>query len=132
MKLKVCNQLNNLIFVDGEFRSSPVIYQNIPSVSSFSPPMYMPQPRQFQSIAFPELQELSLDELTFLNQDTDRLDEFLDSLPLFKEQNKTMDDLVTNIEELAGKKHLCIVIFIIIYSLVFFVFDIIFSEIVIN
>lgn len=63
----------------------------------------MPQPRHFQSIAFPELQELSLDELKFLNQDNDRLDEFLDNLPMFKEQNRIMEDLATNIEELAGR-----------------------------
>lgn len=96
------------LFIDGEFRSSPVIYQNLPSVSSFSPPLYIPQLRHFQSVAFPELQELSLDELTFLNQNSDRLDEFLDNLPMFKEQNKTMEDLVTNIEELAGKNYFVI------------------------
>lgn len=61
----------------------------------------MPQPRHVQSIAFPELQELSLDELKFLNEDPDMLNEFLDNLPMLKEQNKTMEDLVTNIEELA-------------------------------
>lgn len=75
-------------------------------MSSFSPPLYIPQPRHVQSIAFPELQELPLDELKFLNEDADRLNEFLDDLPMLKEQNKTMEDLVTNIEELAGKENL--------------------------
>lgn len=93
-----------VVFVDGEFRSSPVIYQNLPSVSSFSPPLYIPQ-RHFQSVAFPELQELALDELKFLNEDSERLDEFLDNIPMIKEQNKTMEDLVTNIEELASKRN---------------------------
>lgn len=88
---------------DGEYRSSPVIYQNLPSLSNFSPPLYMPQPRHFHSVAFPELQDLTLDELKFLNQDSDRLDEFLDNLPMFKEQNRTMEDIITNIEELAGE-----------------------------
>lgn len=62
----------------------------------------MPQPRHFHSVAFPELQELSLDDLKFLNEDSDRLDDFLDNLPMLREQNKTMEDLVANIEEVAG------------------------------
>lgn len=63
----------------------------------------MPQPRHFQRAAFPELQELTIDELKFLNEDPEGLDEFLDNLPMFKEQNKTMEDLVSNIEEMAGE-----------------------------
>lgn len=101
--MKVCQEILNGFLLDGEYRSSPVIYQNLPSVSSFSPPLYVPQPRHFQSVAFPELQDLSLDELKFLNEDSDRLDEFLDNLPMFKEQNKTMDHLFCSIEELAGE-----------------------------
>lgn len=63
----------------------------------------MPQPGHFHTLAFPELQKLSLDELKFLNEDSERLDEFLDNVPVLEKQNKTIEDLMGNIEELAGE-----------------------------
>lgn len=56
------------------------------------------------SVAFPELAELSLEELQFLHENVDRQYEFLEELPLFKEQNKTIDELIANIEDLAGSR----------------------------
>lgn len=56
-------------------------------------------------MAFPNLKDLSLNELKFLNEDSERLDEFVDSLPIIKEQNKIMEDIMNDIEELAGYIH---------------------------
>lgn len=94
-----------ICFVDGEIRASPINYQTFsPSVKNFSPPLHIPHPSYLQqSVAFPELADLSLEELQFLNENLDRQDEFVDELPLIKEQNKTLDELLSNVEELAGR-----------------------------
>lgn len=54
-----------------------------------------------QSIVFPELNKLSLDELQFLVQNEDRQQEFLDELPYIKEQNRILDEQILQTEELA-------------------------------
>lgn len=51
---------------------------------------------------FPELSHLSIDELEFLNSNIDRQQEFLYELPPIKDQNKILDDLISQVEELAG------------------------------
>lgn len=53
-----------------------------------------------QSIIFPDLNLLSLDELNFLKENSDRQNEFIDNLPPMKELDKTLDDMITQIDEL--------------------------------
>lgn len=89
--------------IDGEIRASSINYQLF-SNKSFSPPSHMPQASYHQqSVIFPEITGLSLNELKFLNESVERQEEFIEELPLIKEQNKVLDDMITQIEELAGK-----------------------------
>lgn len=63
----------------------------------------MPQPNfGHQTVAFPELANMSLEELQLLNENIDVQDEFVNDLPQVKEQNKYLDDLIVQVEELAG------------------------------
>lgn len=72
-------------------RSSPIYTYNYSNV----------QHAIVQSMTFPELNTLSLDELRFMNECVERQEEFVDNLPQTKEMNKAIDDLISNIEELA-------------------------------
>lgn len=56
---------------------------------------------------------MTVAELELLNTNIDRLDEFVDTLPVMKEINRNLEDWMTGIEELASKimKH--------IYSLIY-------------
>lgn len=54
-----------------------------------------------QSIVFPDLNKLTLDELEFLAENDDRQQEFLDDLPYIKEQNRILDEQIVQTEELA-------------------------------
>lgn len=54
------------------------------------------------AVTFPELANLSLEELQLLNTNIDVQDEFVNDLPQIKEQNKQLDDLILQVEELAG------------------------------
>lgn len=56
-----------------------------------------------QSVAFPELNSLTVAELELLNTNVDRLDEFVDTLPVMKEINRNLEDWMTGVEELASK-----------------------------
>lgn len=92
-------------FLDKNGRNSPNYQLKYPGYKSFSPPSHIPAATSTtipQSVAIPELNLLSLEELQFLNENTDRQDEFLENLPPIKEMNKTVDDLMVQIEELAG------------------------------
>lgn len=72
-------------------------------MNSFSPPSHVSvAPNICQSFAFPELNSLSLDELQYLNESANRQEEFLENLPQIREMNKTVDDLILQVEELAG------------------------------
>lgn len=84
---------------DVEGRNSPN-YQlpSFPVYKSFSPPIASAIP---QSVAIPELNMLTLDELQFLNESSDRQEEFLDSLPTLREMDRVADDLIAQVEELA-------------------------------
>lgn len=53
-------------------------------------------------MVFPELNKLTTEELEFLNNNVDRQQEFLNDLPPIKDQNKLLDDLIVQVEELAG------------------------------
>lgn len=55
-----------------------------------------------QSIAFPELNNLAVEELRFINENEDRQDDFIDNLPQVKERSKYLNDIVAQIENLAG------------------------------
>ncbi|KAJ8939181.1 hypothetical protein NQ318_017078 [Aromia moschata] len=88
---------------DNEKRASPINYQSFPSIKSFSPPTHISQSNfTYQSSTFPELALLSLEELQLLNENDDRQDEFINEIPQIKEQNKLLDDLILQVEELAG------------------------------
>jgi ESCRT-I complex subunit VPS37 len=52
-------------------------------------------------LVFPELNKLTTEELEFLNNNVDRQQEFLNDLPPIKDQNKLLDDLIVQVEELA-------------------------------
>jgi len=83
---------------------SPTFYQK------FSPPVQQTfqhiasnsllNTYQPQTLAFPELASMSVEELQFLNECSERREEFLDNLPQSKEMKKTLEDLMTQIEEL--------------------------------
>ncbi|XP_022899918.1 vacuolar protein sorting-associated protein 37A [Onthophagus taurus] len=83
--------------IDNMGRVSPNYHLNYVNRLSFSPPTSS----GFQTIAFPELNNLSLDELQFLNENEDRLEEFLENLPQMKEMNRRLDDTILNVEEMA-------------------------------
>ncbi|KAJ8913544.1 hypothetical protein NQ315_017095 [Exocentrus adspersus] len=89
--------------LDSETRSSPVnFHSSYSNIKSFSPPPHMPQPSfVHQTVAFPELVNLPLEELQLLNENTDMQDEFVSSQPQIREQEKQFDDFVSQIEELA-------------------------------
>ncbi|GLV39254.1 Vacuolar protein sorting 37A [Carabus blaptoides fortunei] len=77
---------------------------NYSNVNSFSPQSSLLSTSSTsvnRTIVFPELNTLSLDELKLLNDNVDKQDEFLENLPPIREMNKTLDDLLTQIEELA-------------------------------
>lgn len=97
-------------------RGSPNYTFNYQGLKSFSPPAHFSS--VIQSVAFPELNSLTLDELKFLNECPERQEEFLEEFPQIKETNKYIDDLISNIEELAGilKYNFEIVFFIISFS----------------
>lgn len=72
--------------------------------NSFSPPnmplLHNTQPRW----VFPELSKLPIEELEFLNNNIDAQQEFINDFPPIKEQNKLLDALILQVEELAGCK----------------------------
>ncbi|KAK4880494.1 hypothetical protein RN001_008640 [Aquatica leii] len=78
-------------------RGSPSYSYNYGNIRSFSPPVQLMN----QSIVFPELNTLSVDELQFLKECEERQEEFIDNLPQVQELNKVIDDFISNIEELA-------------------------------
>jgi len=92
---------------DGDVRTSPSFTANF----SFSPPSHgvtlntnkslIMQPPLYQSLVIPELNQLTLKELRFLEENEDRQAEFIDNLPFVKDQSRVLDDLMDNIEELA-------------------------------
>uniref|UniRef100_A0A1B6LMU0 VPS37 C-terminal domain-containing protein n=1 Tax=Graphocephala atropunctata TaxID=36148 RepID=A0A1B6LMU0_9HEMI len=53
------------------------------------------------SVAFPELNNLSVSELELLNSNNDCLDEFVDSLPVMKGVDRVMEEWITRNEEVA-------------------------------
>lgn len=83
------------------------------------------KPCWFQSVAFPDLNSLSVAELEQLNSSADCLDEFVDSLPVMKEIDRTMEEWITRNEEVASMSHtidlLCVTtVQVFIKKLVFF------------
>ncbi|KAJ8985501.1 hypothetical protein NQ317_015043 [Molorchus minor] len=82
-------------------RASPINYQSFSNMRSFSPPHMTQSNFVHQSTLFPELSQLSLEELQLLNENIDRQDEFISEIPQIKEQNKAVDDLIGQVEELA-------------------------------
>lgn len=67
-----------------------------------------------QSSVFPDLNRLSFEELRFLNESEERQTEFVEEMPIVKEQARILDELISEIEEVTGKlndfcKH-CLVI----------------------
>lgn len=85
--------------------SSPSYLMNFPTSSSFSPPSQMIVNSSFSSQKnyFPELNKLSKKELKSLNESVDKQEEFILELPQFKEQDRMIDELIVQVEELAGK-----------------------------
>lgn len=82
-------------------RASPQYTLSFMGQQNFSPPVPSTTQPQTQSVAFPELNNLSLEELQFLNESLDRQEEFIEDLPQVKEMNKALDDLILQVEELA-------------------------------
>ncbi|XP_050302671.1 vacuolar protein sorting-associated protein 37A isoform X2 [Anthonomus grandis grandis] len=82
-----------------------------PSFSNYSfsspTPKNTVNSRHYSSM-FPNLEQLSLDELRFLDESEDQQDEFIDELPAIKEQNRFIDELIDSVEEenLSKEKHL--------------------------
>ncbi|XP_028133627.1 vacuolar protein sorting-associated protein 37A [Diabrotica virgifera virgifera] len=87
--------------INGEIRASPVNYQTFTNIKNFSPPSHSTQSTSFQSLAIPDLSTLNLEELKFLSENPDRQDEFIDEMPLIKEQNKALGDIIQQVEEMA-------------------------------
>ncbi|VEN40480.1 unnamed protein product [Callosobruchus maculatus] len=94
---------------DEVHQPSQLTYPLFTSTNSISIPTYslssnylVPQPNYMQrKFPFPELSGMSYEDLKFLDESVDRQDEFIDELPLIKEQNKALDDLALQIEEMA-------------------------------
>ncbi|KAJ3654658.1 hypothetical protein Zmor_013832 [Zophobas morio] len=72
---------------------------NYSIINSFSSPTHLSNSQK--RLVFPELNNLSLEELEFLNSNSDRQEEFLNEIPAIKEQNKYLDELIVQVEELA-------------------------------
>ncbi|XP_033606810.1 vacuolar protein sorting-associated protein 37A isoform X2 [Cryptotermes secundus] len=66
-----------------------------------SPAHIMPAFSQPRALSFPELQDLSTAELEHLSQSQDRLDDFIDKLPVVQKLNNNVEDMITRNEELA-------------------------------
>lgn len=77
---------------------------SVSTVNSYSlPPQIVPSNSSaINSIVFPELNGLTLDDLQLLNENIDKQDEFLENIPQIREMNKNLDDLLIQIEELSG------------------------------
>lgn len=75
-------------------------FNNYNNLNSFSPPAKMPV-LATNSVVFPELNNLSLDELKFLAENEDRQQEFLDDSPYLKERNRVLDEQISQVEEMA-------------------------------
>lgn len=75
----------------------PNHYNNL---NSFSPPAKMPI-LATRSVVFPELNNLSLNELKILMENEDRQQEFLDEQPYIKERNRILDEQISQVEEIA-------------------------------
>uniref|UniRef100_A0A1B6G0U1 VPS37 C-terminal domain-containing protein n=1 Tax=Cuerna arida TaxID=1464854 RepID=A0A1B6G0U1_9HEMI len=58
-------------------------------------------PNKHVSLAFPELNNLTVSELELLNSNNDCLDEFVDSLPVMKGIDRVMEEWITRNEEVA-------------------------------
>lgn len=56
-----------------------------------------------QSVVFPELNNLTNEELRQLNEDNDKLDEFLDKHSDLKDINTAIDDAIDWVQKTAGK-----------------------------
>jgi hypothetical protein len=63
----------------------------------------MPAFSQPRALSFPELLDLSTAELEHLNQSRDRLDDFLDKLPVMQILNNDVEDMITSNDELASE-----------------------------
>lgn len=76
---------------------------SVSTVNSYSlPPQIVPSNSSaINSIVFPELNGLTLDDLQLLNENIDKQDEFLENIPQIREMNKNLDDLLIQIEELS-------------------------------
>ncbi|XP_043260030.1 vacuolar protein sorting-associated protein 37A [Colletes gigas] len=59
------------------------------------------QTKPQQSVAFPELNSLSNEELKLLNEDDDKLDEFLDKHSKLKDVNVEIDDAIDWVQKIA-------------------------------
>ncbi|XP_018568891.1 vacuolar protein sorting-associated protein 37A [Anoplophora glabripennis] len=101
----VSNHSSNIVSptLDSEKRTSPInFHSSFSTIKSFSPPPHMPQPSfVHQTVPFPELANMSLEELQLLNENIDMQDDFVNELPQIKEQNKHLDDVIVQVEELA-------------------------------
>lgn len=82
-------------------RISPNYSLNYMGKQNFSPPSTSGSAYN-QSIVFPELNSLTIEELKFINENEDRQDDFIDNLPQVKERNKLLNEIVGQIENLAG------------------------------
>nr|CAI5860063.1 unnamed protein product [Callosobruchus analis] len=94
---------------DEVHQSSQLTYPLFTSTNSISIPTYslssnylVQQPSYVQrNFPFPELSGMSYEDLKLINESVDRQDEFIDELPMIKEQNKTLDEIALQIEEMA-------------------------------
>lgn len=83
---------------DNMGRISPNYPSNYLSRHSFSPP---PTGNVYQTFVFPELKTYSLEELEFLNESEERREEFLENLQKMRDMNKGLDDVISQVEDLA-------------------------------
>ncbi|KAI4465138.1 williams-beuren syndrome critical region protein-related [Holotrichia oblita] len=83
---------------DNMGRISPNYPSNYLNRHGFSPPQAT---GVFQTFTFPELNTYSLEDLEFLNESEERRGEFLENLQQTHDMNKTLDDMISLVEELA-------------------------------
>ncbi|KRT85720.1 hypothetical protein AMK59_1147 [Oryctes borbonicus] len=83
---------------DNMGKINPNYQSNYISRHSFSPSQAT---NIFQTVAFPQLNTYALEELEFLNESEERRAEFIENLQQVRDMNKTLDDMICHVEELA-------------------------------
>lgn len=90
---------NSAVMTKNSTSTSPIQY----SPAAYSPPSLLKPNINNYGLFFNELKALTNDELLILNENIEKQDELLLQLPHIKESHDNVDDLLSQIQELADK-----------------------------